>query len=139
MNRRLARENVFTLLFETAFHKDRSAEEIYETAMEIREWEEDDYRREAFFGTLAHKDELDDRIAANSHGWKKERISPVALAIMELSAYEMLYREDIPVNVSLNEAIELVKTYDEESARAFVNGILNAIAKEAKEKRHDEA
>ena len=46
---------------------------------------------------------------------------------MRLCVYEMLYRDDIPVNVSLNEAIELSKTFDEPKAKTFVNGVLNGI------------
>ena len=138
MNRHTARENVFTLLYEAAFHPDREAAEIYETAKEDRAWEDDPYLRDTFYGAVAHKAELDERIESYSRGWKKERISPVSLAIMELAAYEMLYCTDIPLRVSLNEAIELVKTYDEEGARAFVNGILNAIAQEAKAGRNEE-
>lgn len=138
MNRYIARENVFTLLYEAAFHPDRDTAEIYETAKDDREWDDNPYLRKTFFGAMEHKAELDDRIESYSHGWKKERISPVSLAIMELAAYEMLYCTDIPLRVSLNEAIELVKKYDEGGARPFVNGILNAIAQDAKAGRDEE-
>lgn len=104
--------------------------DIYETAKTVREFEDDPYIREVVLGVAERKDRLDDLIEKFSHGWKRNRISPVSMAIMEMAVYEMLYREDIPSAVSINEAIELVKTYDEENARAFVNGILNAVSKE---------
>ena len=130
MNRRMARETAFILLFEAKFHPERDIAEIYETAKNSREIEEDDYGREVIGGVATHKEELDACIERHSHGWKKTRISPVSLTIMELAVYEICYREDIPALVSINEALELVKTYDEESARAFVNGVLNAVVKE---------
>ncbi len=132
MNRRLARETVFHLLFEKEFHKDREAEEIYATAKAVREWKDDPYIEEVFFGVLAHREKIGALIEKNSHGWKKSRISAVSLAAMELSVFEMLYRTDIPLHVSINEALELVKSYDDEGARAFVNGVLHAVSQEKK-------
>ena len=114
MNRRLAREIAFKLLFEKEFHKDRSEEELYATSQATQEFEDDAYIRDVFFGVLAHREEIDQQIEKNSRGWKKTRISPVSLAVMQLSVYEMLYRKDIPLHVSINEALELVKAYDDE-------------------------
>lgn len=130
MNRRLARETVFKLLFEQAFHTDRDAAEIYDTARLAQEWEDDDYVKEVFFGARERLSELDALIEKHSHGWKKSRISPVSLSLLRLAVYEMRFREDIPYQVSINEALELVKTYDDEQARPFVNGILHAVATE---------
>ena len=130
MNRRLAREIAFSVVFETRFQKDLDVAEVYETAKTVREFEEDSYIRGIVFGVHEHKEQLDNLIEKFSHGWKRNRISPVSLAVMEVAVYEMLYCEDIPSAVSINEALELVKTYDEENARAFVNGILNAVSKD---------
>ena len=137
MNRRLARETAFKLLFEKEFHKDRSGEELYSTSKEVQGFEDDAYVRDVFFGVSDHAEEIDGQIEKNSHGWKKSRISPVSLAIMRLSVYEMLYRKDIPLEVSINEALELVKAYDDEGARAFVNGILHAVSAAAKANRDE--
>jgi N utilization substance protein B len=130
MNRRLARETAFSLLFEAKFHPERDMAEIYETAKTTRAIEEDDYVRTVIAGVIEHKEELDACIEKHSHGWKKSRISPVSLTVMELAVFEIYYCEDIPASVSMNEALELVKAYDEEAARAFVNGVLNAVVKE---------
>ena len=78
-------------------------------------------------------------ISANSSGWKISRLSVVTASILRLATYEMLYCADIPVNVSMNEAIELAKKFDDEKARGFVNGVLNAIAKKVKAERGEDA
>ena len=130
MKRRLARETVFKLLFEENFHCGRDAAELYETALSVQELEDDDYVREVFFGTLAQREKLDELIEKHSRGWKKSRISPVSLSILRLACYEILFREDVPYQVAINEALELVKLYDEDGARAFINGILHAVATE---------
>ncbi len=129
-NRRQARENAFGIIFESKFHKDKPIEEILATAKETRDIADDEYLSAVVLGVVAHSEEIGALIEKYSHGWKKKRLSPVLLSIMELAVYEMLYCEDIPAAVSINEALELTKLYDEESARAFANGVLNAVAKE---------
>ena len=139
MNRHQARELAFSLLFEHEFNKETGMGEIYDLAKETRDAEENKYVRTVMAGVAEHEAELESAISEAARGWALSRISRVSLAILKLSAYEMLYCPDIPIRVSLNEAIELVKTYDEESARSFVNGILNTLAEAAKAKRPDEA
>ena len=138
MNRHQARELAFSLLFEHEFNKERAVGELYDTAKATRDAEESKYVRAVVAGVAAVEDELETAIAEAAKGWSLSRISKVSLAILKLSAYEMLYCNDIPIRVSLNEAIELCKTYDEESARGFVNGVLNTLAVRAKEARPDE-
>ena len=139
MNRHQARELAFSLLFEREFDKERPVSEIYETAKNTRQTEESKYVRSVLSGSAEKEAEIEETIAAAAKGWSLARISRVSLSILKLSAYEMLYCHDVPIRVSLNEAIELCKAYDEESARPFVNGILNTLAKKAKELRPDEA
>ena len=64
-------------------------------------------------------------IGRHSNGWRPDRIAPVSRNLLRLCIYEMLYVENIPAAVSINEAIELVKKYDDAKMRAFVNGLLN--------------
>ena len=130
MNRKEARENAFLLLYEGVCKKDESAEEILEKATEERALEINDYVKGVFFGVYQNMEALEGVIAKNLVGWKKERVSLVSMAILRLGAYEILYREDIPAKVSINECIELSKKYDDEKTYIFVNGVLNAIAKE---------
>ncbi|MBQ8342436.1 MAG: transcription antitermination factor NusB [Clostridia bacterium] len=127
MNRREAREAVFELLFETEFRADEQKEEIFAISTENREIVPDAYISAAYFGVQEHLEEIDELINAHAKGWKTNRISRVSRSILRLCVYEMLYCKDIPESVSINEAVELCKKYDEEKARPFVNGVLNSI------------
>ena len=130
MNRKEARENAFLLLYEGVCKNDESAEEIFEKATAERELAVDAYVKDVFFGVYAKAEALETVISKNLVGWKKERVSLVSMALLRLGAYEILFREDIPVKVSINECIELSKKYDDEKTYIFVNGVLNAIAKD---------
>lgn len=130
MQRKIARENSFILLFEKIFRSDETAEEIFKGATEIRGLEFDDYVKTVFFGACENEKIIDETVLRHTVGWKKERISPVSSALIRLAAFEMLFMADIPSRVSINEAIELSKKYDDEKAYAFVNGVLNGIASE---------
>lgn len=128
MTRRVARENTVGLLFEYGFRPEVEAGDIYEAALEVRELEDNDFMRSLYFGTVENIEAIDAAIAKNSRGWKPERLSGVARAVLRLGTYELLFT-DVPKNVAVNEAIEMIKKYDDEKARPFVNGILNAIMK----------
>ncbi len=130
ISRRESRERVLELLFETEFHQDTEPAEIYRLATETREIAVDAYIPEVYFGVLDQKSKIDEYISKYSKGWAVERIAPVTRNILRLSVFEMLNRQDIPVRVSINEAIELTKKYDDEKAKAFVNGILNSVKNE---------
>ncbi len=130
LNRREAREAVFELLFETEFKNDEPREDIFALSTNHREIEENAYIRGTYFGVCEHLAELDELINRHSNGWKANRISRVSRSILRLCIYEMLFCEDIPANVSINEAIELCKRFDEEKARSFVNGVLNSVKNE---------
>ena len=130
MQRKNARENAFILIFESVCKKEETAEEIFNMATEIRGLEYDDYVKEVFFGTYQQSAVIDNAVEKNAKGWKLQRISPISMAIIRLAAYEMMFCDDIPARVSINEAIELSKKYDDEKAYAFVNGVLNALAAE---------
>lgn len=128
MNRKTARENAFILLFEETIKSEETFEEIFIKATEERELEYDNYVKEVFFGCFENKHVIDTKIEECLVGWKKERVSYVSKAILKLATYELMFMEDIPVKVSINEAIELAKKYDDEKAYAFVNGVLNKVA-----------
>ena len=128
MKRRLAREYASQLIYEAAVQTDKeSAELISDTAAE-QEFEPDGYIEAAVNGVREHVQELDSLISECAKGWKLERLSLASLSIMRLSVFEMLYLDDVPFSVSINEAVELAKKYDHDKAPKFINGILNAIA-----------
>ena len=89
-----------------------------------------DYILSLVYGVREHRDGLDGKIAAHAIGWKLNRISKTALALLRLSVFEILYREDIPDSVSINEAVELAKDYDEPETVKFINGVLGSIVRE---------
>lgn len=134
MQRKIARENAFILIFESICKKDETAEEIFQKATEVRGLEFDDYVKNVFFGSYENSAKIDETIDAHIQGWKKDRLSPVSKAVLKLGCYEIMFLEDIPVRVSINEAIELSKKYDDEKAYSFVNGVLNSIGREFSEK-----
>ena len=133
MTRKEAREEAFRLLFETEFQKDNEPAEIYALSREDREFLENDYIKTVYFGVQEHLEEIDAMIMRHSKGWKTERITPVSRSAIRLCIYEMLYLNDIPTAVSLNEAIELVKRFDDLKMKAFVNGLLNGAKNEIEE------
>ncbi len=129
MTRREAREAVFGLVFETEFHNRENYCEIYELACEDRDIADDEYIRSTYFGICEHIEDIDKIIGKHSNGWRANRLAFVSRSIIRLAVYELLYVKEIPANVSINEAVELAKKYDDEKARAFINGVLNSVYK----------
>jgi len=81
-------------------------------------------------GAWEKRNEIDAAIAENSKGWDVGRLSRVLHGIIRIAVYEMLYREDIPISVSINEAVELAKKYEnEDKSSIFLNGVLSGVAK----------
>ena len=129
MTRRELREAVLQMLFETEFRRDELPEDIFMISAENREYgpAEQNEIRKIYFDVLANKELIDGLINECSSGWKTTRITRLSLSIMRLCVYEMLFRDDIPAAVSLNEAVELSKTFDEPKAKPFINGVLNGV------------
>ena len=131
MTRREAREAVLELLFESGFHPEATPESIIERAIEMREIQVNDFAKKVYFGVFENIEFIDALLEKHSVGWKKTRISPVARAAIRLAIYEIYFCEDIPDTASINEAIELIKKYDDaDKVRPFVNGVLNAVYKD---------
>ena len=128
MNRKEARENAFILLFEAGLKNDETAEEIFEKATGVRALECDEFVKTVFFGTTQNMKVIDEAIEKSLIGWKSKRLSFVSRAVLRLAVYEMMFIPDIPAKVSINEAIELSKKYDDEKAYMLVNGSLNSVA-----------
>lgn len=117
------------LLFEKEFNMDVTAEETYRLAEESRELENDKYLTNTYFGVLDNLSEIDGIISQHAIGWKTKRMSKVSLSVMRIAVYEMM-KTDVPFTVSINEAVELSKKFDDDKAPAFVNGVLNAVAEQ---------
>lgn len=81
-----------------------------------------------FSDILDKVDDIDKRISEVSKGWKIDRIGKVELAILRLAVYEIVYDDDIPASVAINEAVEIAKKFGPEDSYAFVNGVLARFA-----------
>ena len=88
------------------------------------------YIRRLITGVAGHAAELDSYIEKYAKGWRFERISLVASAIMRVAMYEILYMPDIPNGAAVNEAVEITKNYEDEETAKFVNGILGSFVRE---------
>ena len=127
-----ARVEAFKLIFESEVNSE-SPEYLIEVMLEEHPESESnvDYIKTVYLGVLAKKGEIDKMIEDSmTFGWKLERISKVALAVLRMAVFEILYIEDVPEKVAINEAVEIDKKYDEPDNSAFVNGILGGIIKQ---------
>lgn len=89
------------------------------------------FTKDLALGADEHLAEIDAEIGANAHGWTIQRIAPLERAIMRIAVFEIHHRPEIPVPVSINEAVNTTKRYCGAEAPAFVNGVLSAIAAKA--------
>ena len=89
-----------------------------------------DYAERLVEGVVTHAEEIDAQLAATSENWSVDRMPVVDRAILRIAVFEMLYVDEVPVSVAINEAVELAKMYggEDESSR-FVNGVLGRIAR----------
>jgi len=136
MNRREIREAALCMIFDYSFHTECDVDERLELYLDnfqdkneknISEvLRNDEYFTKAYFGVISNISELDEIIAAHSKKWSQSRISRVSRSILRLALYEIKYMDDIPSEVSINEAVELAKKFDSEESYTFVNGILGA-------------
>ena len=132
--RRAAREAVLTLLFETEYHGDDTPEAIFTRAAEARDMDpKDRIVRKEYYAVMEKLPAIDALLGRHAKGWRTDRLSRVSRAILRLGAYEVVFAEKIPAPVAINEAVELAKKYDDPKARAFINGVLNAVKKELEE------
>lgn len=132
--RRAAREAVLALLFETEYHKGEEPEAIFLRAAEAREIDPaDKYIRGEYMGIMENLETIDALLGRHAKGWRTDRLSRVSRAVLRLGAYEIIYAEKIPAPIAINEAVELAKKFDDPKARAFINGVLNAVKNELEE------
>lgn len=89
------------------------------------------YIKSILDGVVDKISSIDEYIAKYSKDWTIERMSKIDLAILRVAIYEVLYKEDIPSGVSINEAVELAKKYSHEDAGSFINGILGSVYNES--------
>jgi len=107
-----------------------------DTALETAEHASDDktaqseifsYARQAVLGVLQHQSEIDDLLETYAQGWSLSRMPALDRAILRLATWEIVFNDDVPDAVAIDEAIELAKEYSTESSAGFVNGLLGKI------------
>ncbi len=98
-----------------------------EPAAAGRDLDAQNFARELVRGVIEHVEDIDNRIRAVAENWDLTRMATVDRNILRLGTYELVYRDDIPPKVSINEAVELAKCYSTAESGTFVNGILDRI------------
>lgn len=138
MGRRESREEIFRLLFRVEFN---SVEEMpQQMALFFEDMDENDiskalsdkdrkYITDKYENIMSHLDEIDEAINKTAEGWDTKRMGKVDLTIIRLAVYEIMFDEDIPTSVAINEAVEIAKKYGQDESSGFVNGILAKFAK----------
>lgn len=150
MSRKLAREVAFKIVFSNNFKEENliknddelkslinvlvkdkefasESQNNEETKRETITAEDEKYISDIVSGVLEKTEELDEKIKKYLKGWTMDRIGRTDLAILRIAVYEILFREDIPYKVSVNEAVELAKLFCDDGSPAFINGVLAGI------------
>ncbi|XOQ48911.1 MAG: transcription antitermination factor NusB [Eubacteriales bacterium] len=133
MKRREAREQAFVLIFERSFSHD-TTEQIIDAAGFCGDIIIDDFARRIAVGAEQNEEAIDALIEKNIRGWKMNRLSKVSLALLKMAIYEIMFEKDIPVNVSINEAINLAKKYGGADDAPYINGVLGSVVKDLGDK-----
>lgn len=140
MSRKKARDVALKILYSADINNDISIEfvdksieffMIFDFDLERTPIENDEieFIKSVCYGYVENNEKVDRIISLNSKGWEINRLARVDLAILRVSTFEILFREDIPVNVIVNEAIENSKLYSKDDSYKFINGVLGSIAK----------
>lgn len=160
MSRKLAREIAFKIVFSNNFQfedveinnvedaeeirkaqlleniiSDKNSEEDTKNVNDDISAEDKKYITEVTKGVAEKINELDEKIKPYLKGWTMDRIGKTDLAILRLAVYEIFYRDDIPYKVSINEAVELAKSFCDDSSPSFINGVLAGIINSLSEEK----
>ena len=128
--RRAARESALALLYSGDISEKDVTEIVDDGAYPADDLALSEYAEMLIAGVSEHVDDIDKRLASTSENWSIDRMPVVDRAILRLATFEMIYVEDVPVSVSINEAVELANMYGgEDDSSRFVNGVLGRIAR----------
>ena len=133
LSRRNLREQIFILVFMSEFNEESEMPEKIKRYLEDPDRNADEkslaYIEKKASAIIDKAGELDETINAHAEKWNTARRGKVELAIFRLAVYEMIYDDEIPVSVAINEAVELAKKYGPDDASSFINGILANIVR----------
>ncbi|MDF0727343.1 transcription antitermination factor NusB [Cytobacillus sp. S13-E01] len=125
MKRRTAREKALQALFQIDV-SDNDPREAVENVVEDEE-EVNPFLHQLVMGVVLHKEEIDELLRANLEKWKLERLANVDRSLLRMAIFEMKFVDEIPVNVSIDEAIELAKMFGDDSSSRFINSVLSKV------------
>ena len=135
MTRRELRENTFVMLFHKEFHDIEEMKEQFELYFEKKapmSEKDETYVSERVYDVLSKLNEIDSDIEEASESWTISRMSKIDLSIMRLAYYEMRFDDSVPLQVAINEAVEIAKLYGGDNSPSFINGVLGKLAKNGK-------
>ena len=135
MTRRELRENTFVMLFHKEFYEMEEMKEqceLYIEKLEPLSDKDKSYVTDKVFAIMGKLEEIDGDIEAATEGWNLSRMGKVELSLIRLAYYEMRFEEDVPVQVAINEAVEIGKIYGGDNSPSFINGVLGKLAKNGK-------
>ncbi len=128
MSRRELREQIFKLIFRVEFNDREEMEEqeqLFFSGGGLEADEKDTKYISQKSGRILEKlDEIDELINTRAKGWTTQRMGKVDLTILRLAVYEIVFDDDIPTGVAINEAVELAKKFGQDESSSFVNGVL---------------
>lgn len=138
--RRGERELAFQILYGLSFTPANDIEELRRffriSPDNLAHWQDQEppvhpsgFAWELVEGVWSKSDELDAAISRFSRNWRVDRMGRVELTLLRLAVYEIMFRNDVPPKVAINEALELSRQFGEDNAKSFINGILDAVAK----------
>jgi len=136
LTRHEARKQAFVIIFEQVV-SEKTTDEILTDALDARDFVVDKFAKRVAVGVEENAERINEAIASSIKGWNINRISKVCLAILKLSVFEILFEENLPVSVSINEAVELAKIYGGENDAPYVNGVLSTIEKKMEYNKND--
>lgn len=130
MGRKRARESTMKLLYQMEMNNDFS-DNIINIFFENNKFDEKEkeYILEAVNKIIENLEKIDSHIEKNINNWELNRLSKIDLCILRVAVYEIMHRPDIPIEVSINEAIEISKKYSSSESSRFINGVLGSIVR----------
>jgi len=132
LERRKARKDALEILYEKEM-TGQPLDQIIENRLVARGEKASGFAIRLVKGVEEHREQIDNIIRTHTDNWALERMPIVDRNLIRIGLYEMLYEEDIPYSVSINEAVELAKIYGMEESSRFINGVLGKVASELKE------
>lgn len=127
MKRRTAREKALQALFQMNI-SGIEADEAIENVLDDES--KDPFLQQLVEGTIQHLPEIDAEIQKHLENWTLDRLAKVDITILRIGMYELLFNQEIPENVAINEAIEIAKIFGDDRSGKFINGILSKAKKE---------